>query len=189
MRVFRKLLSYEIGRLREHLLRLSPADRRLRFFAGIGEEPIADHCRRIDFMRAVIIGFFEGGVLRGAAELYFGGPAGACAELAFTLEAAWQDQHIGTDLLNLAIMVAENRGVRTVEMICLLENHRVQHIVHKFNGRLDMVDDQAEANLTAPFPTQLSLWEEAAMEGMGLITGWLEAFLRPVIAAAAPQAA
>ena len=38
MRVFRKLMPYEIWRLREHLLRLTAADRRLRFFAGVNDD-------------------------------------------------------------------------------------------------------------------------------------------------------
>jgi hypothetical protein len=189
MHVFRKLLPYEAWRLREHLLRLSPADRHLRFCAGVGEETIVERCRRIDFVRTIIIGFFEEGVLRGAAELHLGSPASPCAELAITMESAWQDHHIGTDLLNHAITVAENRGVRAVEMACLLENHRMQHIVRKLHGRLEIVEDQAAANLRVPFPTQLSLWSEAAMEGIGLVTVWLEAFRRPAVGDAAPEAA
>lgn len=189
MHVFRKLLPYEAWRLREHLLRLSPTDRHLRFCAGVADEIIVERCRRIDFMRTIIIGFFADGVLRGAAELHLGDPASPGAELAITMEGAWQDHHIGTDLLNHAITVAENRGVRSVEMICLMENHRMQHIVRKLHGRLEIIDDQAEANLKVPFPTQLSLWSEAAMEGMGLITLWLEAFRRPAVVDAPPKAA
>lgn len=177
MRVFRKLLPYEIWRLREHLLRLSAADRRWRFFAGVGADFIADHCRRIDCRWALVIGYFEAGVLRGAAELHLAGPLGGRAELAVTVESAWQDRQIGTELLGHAITIAENRGVRAVEMICLLDNHRMQHIARKFTGRLDIVDNRAEANLMVPYPTQISLWQEAAMDGMGLMTSWLEQFL------------
>ncbi|MDB5408130.1 MAG: acetyltransferase, family [Rhodospirillales bacterium] len=175
MRVFRKILPFETWRLSEHLLRLSPEDRRLRFLAEVGEAAIAEHCRGIDFMRTVVIGFFEAGVLRGAAELHFDRAASG-AELAITLEGDWQDRHIGTELLGHAITIAENRGVRTMAMLCLLDNRRMQHIVRKLDGRLEIVDDQAEARLKVPRPTQQSLWEEAAMEGLGLISGWLEVF-------------
>jgi GNAT superfamily N-acetyltransferase len=178
MRVFRKLLPYEIWRLREHLLRLSSTDRRLRFCGGVAAEFIVDYCRRIDWLRAVVIGCFEEGVLRGAAELHFADDLGrhftGTAELAVTVEGAWQDRGIGTELLEHAITIAENRGVRTIEMICLLDNARMQHVARKFTDRLAIVDDQAAANLRLPFPTQLSLWREAAMEGLGLLSGWLE---------------
>lgn len=176
MRVFRKLMPYEIWRLREHLLRLTPADRRLRFFAGVNDDFIHDHCRRLDALRAIVIGFFEDGVLRGAAELHLAGDLAGRAELAITVESGWQGHHIGTELLGHAITIAENRGMRSIEMVCLIDNRRMQHVARKFTDRLDVVEDQAEAHLKVPYPTQLSLWQEAAMDGIGLVTSWLEQF-------------
>jgi RimJ/RimL family protein N-acetyltransferase len=176
MRVFRKLLPYEIWRLREHLLRLTAADRRLRFFAGVNDDYIDTHCRRLDALRAIVVGFFEDGVLRGAAELHLAGDFAGRAELAVTVESDWQGNHIGTELLGHAITVAENRGMRTIEMVCLIDNRRMQHVARKFTDRLDVVDGQAEAHLKVPYPTQLSLWQEATMDSMGLMTSWLERF-------------
>jgi RimJ/RimL family protein N-acetyltransferase len=176
MRVFRKLLPYEIWRLREHLLRLSPDDRRTRFFAGVSDGYIDEHCRRLGTLRAIVIGFFEAGALRGAAELHFPGDFEGRAELAITVESDWQAHHIGTELLSHAITVAENRGMRSIEMVCLIDNRRMQHVARKFTDRLDMLEDQAEAHLKVPYPTQLSLWQEAAMDGMALMTSWLEQF-------------
>jgi RimJ/RimL family protein N-acetyltransferase len=176
MRVFRKLLPYEIWRLREHLLRLTLADRRLRFFAGVNDDYIDSHCRRLDALRAIVVGFFEDGVLRGAAELHLAGDFAGRAELAITVESDWQGHHIGTELLGHAITVAENRGMRTIEMVCLIDNRRMQHVARKFTDRLDVVDDQAEAHLKVPYPTQLSVWQEATMDGLGLMTSWLERF-------------
>src|SRR5438270_9220782 len=176
MRVFRKLLPYEIWRLREHLLRLSPDDRRTRFFAGVSDGYIDDHCRRLGTLRAIVIGFFEAGALRGAAELHLPGDFEGRAELAITVESDWQAHHIGTELLSHAITVAENRGMRMIEMVCLIDNRRMQHVARKFTDRLDVVEDQAEAHLKVPYPTQLSLWQEAAMDGMALMTSWLEQF-------------
>ncbi len=177
MRVYRKLLPYEIWRLREHLLRLSAADRRLRFFVGVGSDFIAGHCRRVACLPAIVVGFFEDGVLRGAAELHIADAFVGLAELAVTVESGWQDRHIGTTLLDHAITIAENRGVRSIEMICLPDNRRMQHVARKFTARLVIVDDQAAADVKVPFPTQLSLWQEAAMDGMAVMTGWLEQLL------------
>jgi RimJ/RimL family protein N-acetyltransferase len=176
MRVFRKLLPYETWRLNDHLLRLTAEDRCLRFFAGVSDAYIANHCRRIDGLRAIVVGFFESGVLRGAAELYLASDFSGRAELAVTVEGAWQAHHFGTELLDHAITIAENRGMRTIEMVCLIDNRRMQHVARKFTDRLVIVDDQAEAHLKVPFPTQLSVWQEAAMDGMGLMTSWLEQF-------------
>jgi RimJ/RimL family protein N-acetyltransferase len=176
MRVFRKLMPFEIWRLREHLLRLTAADRRLRFFVGVNDDYIDNHCRRLDALHVIIIGVFEDGVLRGAAELHLRGDLAGRAELAITVEGAWQGHHLGTELLGHTITIAENRGMRSIEMVCLLDNHRMQHVARKFTDRLDVVEDQAEAHLKVPYPTQLSLWQEAAMDGMALMAGWLEQF-------------
>src|SRR5471032_1381180 len=116
MYAYRKLLPYEMWRLREHLLRLSPADRRLRFFNAVGDVFIAEHCRRVACLGAVVIGYFELGVLRGAAELHRGENLGDRAELALTVESEWQAHHVGTELLDRAITIAENRGVRVIQM-------------------------------------------------------------------------
>jgi GNAT superfamily N-acetyltransferase len=179
MHVYRKLMPYEIWRLREHLLRLSPADRRLRFFSAVGDAFIAEHCRRVACSGAVVIGYFEVGVLRGAAELHLGEHVGDRAELALTVESEWQAHHAGTELLDRAITVAENRGVRVIQMLCLLDNHRMQHVALKFTDRLVIEENQSEADVKVPFPTQVSLWQEAAMDGIGLLTCWLDQFVAP----------
>jgi hypothetical protein len=173
MHVYRKLMPHEIGRLQEHLLRLTPADRRLRFFCAVGDAFIAEHCRRIASAGAIVIGYFEAGVLRGAAELHLGDRA----ELALTVEGERQCHHIGTELIERAITIAENRNVRMIQMICLLDNRRMQHVALKFTDRLIFEDDQAEADLDIPRPTQLSLWREAVMDSTGLMNCCLDDFV------------
>jgi GNAT superfamily N-acetyltransferase len=177
MHVYRKLMPYEIWRLEEHLLRLSPADRRLRFFSAVGDAFIAEHCRHVACSGAIVIGYFELGVLRGAAELHLGEHLGDRAELALTVESDWQAHHVGTELVDLAITIAENRGVRVIQMLCLLDNRRMQHVALKFTDRLIIEEDQTEADVRVPFPTQLSLWQEAVMDSTGLLTCWLDQFV------------
>jgi hypothetical protein len=177
MHVYRKLMSYEIWRLQEHLLRLSSADRRLRFFSAVGDTFIVEHCRHVACSSAIVIGYFELGVLRGAAELHLGEHLGDRAELALTVESAWQAHHVGTELVDRAITIAENRSVRVIQMLCLLDNRRMQHVALKFTDRLLIEEDQTEADVKVPFPTQLSLWQEAVMDSTGLLTCWLDQFV------------
>lgn len=176
MRVFRKLAPFESWRLRDHLLRLDAEDRLKRFSGAVGEAFIAEHCRRIDWLNAVVIGCFEDGVLRGAAELWPDTPLAGRAELAVTVERPFQNRGIGTALLGRAVTVAGNRAVRSLYMICLLDNRRIQHIARKFDGALTLHDDQAEADITVPYPTQLSLWEEAAADGFGFVGMLMDQF-------------
>lgn len=167
MRVYSKLLPFEAWRLEEHLLRLDNEERRMRFSGGVGPEFVARHCRELNWMKVVVIGCFEAGVLRGAAELWLDTPEHGQAELAISVEHDWQDQGIGTELLARATTIARNRAISEIYMLCLNDNRRIQRIVQKMNGRLVLGDDQTEASLAVPFPTQLSIWEEAAFDGLG----------------------
>jgi GNAT superfamily N-acetyltransferase len=191
MRTFRQLNPFESWRLSEHLLRLGAEDRQLRFCGSVGDTYILAHCDKIDWLRAVIIGFFEDGVLRGAAELQLETGVPGRAELAVTVEPQWRDLGIGTELLRYAITLAGNRAMRSLYMICLLDNHRMQHIARKFTDRLTVREDEAEADLTVPFPTHVTLWEEAATEGMGLLATVLDngplGMLRQILPAASQQ--
>jgi GNAT superfamily N-acetyltransferase len=189
MRVFRKLHPFEQGQLRDHLLRLDPEDRRRRFFGGMSDAAVAERCRRIDWLRTMVIGFFEDGVLRGAAELSLEDrrrfpPA---AELALSVESAWQDQGIGSELVRRMLLAAANRGIVSVQMLCLAENHRIQRIAIKHSGRLWHQHGELEAAIDVPFASHLSFVEEAVADGIGLIGYWTE--LAPALAALRPGVA
>jgi GNAT superfamily N-acetyltransferase len=82
------------------------------------------------------------------------------AELAVTVEDAWQDHGIGTELLRRAIGHARNRGLKSLYMICLTDNRRMQAVARKFEGELSFEGSQVEADIVVPFPTQMSLLAE-----------------------------
>ncbi len=176
MRVYRKLVPFEYPRLERHLLRLDAEDRARRFSGSVGDAAVTAHCRRLDWLRAVVVGCFDDGALRGAAELWLDPSPAGRAELAITVERPWQGHGIGSALLGRALLVAGNRSARSLSMLCLLDNRRMQHLARKFGGRLVLAADQAEADLVVPYPTQLSLWEEAAGEGLGFVGSWVEQF-------------
>lgn len=161
MRVYRKLLPTEGLLFQEHLVRLSPEDRLSRFAGGVSAATLVEHVRRFDWRTGWLIGCFEDGTLRGIAELRWLEPGfGWRAELAVTVEAAFQDQGVGTELLRLAIVHARNRGLKSLCMICLTDNRRMQAIARKFEGDLIFADSQVEADISVPFPTQFTLLAE-----------------------------
>ena len=173
MRVYRKLFPFDLAQFRAHLLRLSPGDRRCRFFGGISDAGIADYCARIDWYRTAIIGCFDGGTLRGAVELHSAAPlVMRAAEVAVTVEPDWQDRGIGTDLLRRAIVFARNRGLAAISMLCLTDNRRMQAIARKLDSALSFAEGDVAADLRLPFPTQVSLLEEAFADGAGLFGAW-----------------
>jgi RimJ/RimL family protein N-acetyltransferase len=173
MRVYRKLLPTDLPEFRAHLLRLSPDDRQSRFWASVTDRAIADYCTRVDWLKTIIIGCFDDGALRGAAELRFEDPRVAWrAEVAVTVEASAQGQGVGTDLLGQLIVIARNRGLKSLIMLCLLDNARMQRIARRYDGALKIEQGQVEAGIAMPFPTQISLLQEALFDGRGLAATW-----------------
>jgi RimJ/RimL family protein N-acetyltransferase len=166
MHVYRKLVPAEIGLFHEHLLRLTPEDRHCRFAGFISDARIADYCSNIDWFRAIIVSCFVDGALRGVAELRLDDPRlGWRCELAVTVEDAWQSRGIGTALLRRAITICRNRAIRSIYMICLVENRRMQRIARRFDGELVFAEGEAEARVALPFPDQFTLAREALEEG------------------------
>jgi GNAT superfamily N-acetyltransferase len=173
MHVFRKLVPAEIGLFHDHLLRLTPEDRHCRFSGSVSDFVIAEHCARIDWFRTVVIGCFIDGDLRGAAELRLDDSrVGWRSELAVTVERDWQDQGNGTELLRRSITVCRNRGIRSIYMICLLENRRMQRIARRFEGDLVLGDGEAEAQIALPFPDPFTVAREALDEGAAWMLAW-----------------
>jgi GNAT superfamily N-acetyltransferase len=180
MRVFRKLWPMERSKLRDHILRLSGPDRLRRFSGTLSDEAVSAYCDRIAWQRGYVIGCFIEGQLRAVAELRFDDPyRPGRAETAISVATQWQGQGIGAELLRYAVTVARNRSARTLYMICLTENERMQHIVRYFTDALRFRGAQAEADIALPFPTFLSLCTEAAVDASGLIGAVLEQFGAP----------
>jgi GNAT superfamily N-acetyltransferase len=168
MRVYRKLLAAEWSRLRDHLLRLDPADRHCRFAGHVGDAVVESYCRAIPWLSTVVVGVFEDGVLRGAAECRWLGPSRPrTVELAVTVEKPWQDQGIGSALVSRVLTIARNRGVVSVFMLCLTDNRAMQAIVRKHAGDLRYAEGDVEATIAVPFPTNVSVIEEAMADWTG----------------------
>lgn len=169
MRIYRKLVAAEALRLRDHLLRLSPLDRHCRFAGHVSDAVIDSYCRRIPWLGTVVVGRFEDGVLRAAAECRWLGPAQLrSVEVAVTVEPEWQGQGIGTELVRRVVTVARNRGAASIFMLCLTDNRPMQAIARKLAGDLRFVDGEVEVRIAVPFATNASLMQEALADLSGL---------------------
>ncbi|MBI1209384.1 MAG: GNAT family N-acetyltransferase [Azospirillum sp.] len=143
MLVYRKLLPTEVGDYRDHLIRLDRDDRYARFSGTVSDAAIARHCQHLDWPAALLLGVFDGGVLRAAAELR---AATALwpdqAEIALSVERPYQSQGVGAGLLGRGLTIARNRGIRSVKMVCHLDNRRVMKLARRFQGKVVLeVDD------------------------------------------------
>src|SRR5947208_10143028 len=169
----RRLWFGETELYRQHLLRLDPESRRNRFGGAVSDEFIAHYAEPFALSGAIIYGSFVDGVLRGAAELRLLTREGE-AEPALSVERRWQSHGVGTALLERVLLVAGNREIKRLHMICLAENRRVQQLARKFDAELAFQSGSVVADLIAPRPTPISLIRELVAAGAELPTAMLD---------------
>jgi GNAT superfamily N-acetyltransferase len=171
----RKLWPTETHIFRDHLLRLDGESRRMRFAHGVSEAFIADYASGMDAMNSVVYGYFVDGELHAAAELRKLGMAwGDNAEAAFSVEADYQNQGVGTELMGRVIKAARNRGVRHLYMSCLAENGRMQAIAQKHDAVLRYELGDVIGDIVPPAPSYFSFLLEAVEDRVGFMIAVLD---------------
>ena len=172
----RKLWIGETDAYRDHLLRLDPDSRRRRFSGAVSDEFIARHAATANELGVVVHGFFVDGVLRGAAELrHIGSVLTHEAEAAFSIEQPWQSHGVGTELLERTLLSARNRGIKSLQMLCLADNQRMQQLARKFEAGFKFDFGSVVGEVDPPRSTPLSLMREAFADTHGVATAILDA--------------
>lgn len=168
---YRKLSAAERPLLRDHLLRLTPDDRALRFLSDVSVAHVEQYCSRVDDHYRVVIGYFVAGVMRGAGEIVFNaGPTWlAGCEVALSVEHDFQNRGVGAELLRRLLVLARNRGVSKVTMLCLRSNRRMQTLAKKFEGELHFAAGDVEGTLYPRWPDAASLFEESWEQGCAML--------------------
>lgn len=176
----RKLWPADRDELRDHLLRLDPESRRMRFAMPANDWAIERYARGALDVSGVAYGYFEDHVLRGAAELRpFEGVLPAVAEAAFSIETPWQNSGLGTELLGRLLLAARNRAIRTLYMTCLAENARMQAVARKHDAALRFEHGTVAGEIVQPYPTPLSLLREALDDSSTLMMAVFDLAPRP----------
>lgn len=161
--------------IREHFLRLDAPARRARFCGAIGNSGVSKYARSVVVPGSIACGAFVDRPLIGLAELhglFRSWPL--TAEAAFSVEPKWQDNGVGDALFERMFAIAQNRGVKTLQMMCLKENRCMQHLASKHRAQLLADHDETVATLYANWPTPSSIVEEI----VGEIRGQAHIFLR-----------
>ena len=142
---------------------------------ALSDEAVKEYCEDLDSRHTVLVGFFCDGVLRGLAEVNVPDSRfPILSEIAVTVETAWQDHGVATELLRRALAVARNRSVRGVHVTCVGHNSRIQRIAEKFGARFQCKDGECEADMAIAAPTYASLCEEAIDDGFGWMNLWID---------------
>lgn len=180
----RKLWPTETGKFRDHLLRLDKESRRMRFAHCVSDSFIEDYASRMAEFGSVVYGFILQGRVRAAAELRrLGDTWGEEAEAAFSVEKAYQDQGIGTELMGRIVRSARNRAIRRLYMSCLAENSKMQAIARKHEADLRFEYGEVIGEIMPETPNYFSIMAEAAEDRVGFMIAVLELQSRMVRAA------
>jgi len=180
----RKLWPQEQTMFRDHLLRLDKASRTMRFAHGVSDSFIEDYARHMADAGSTVFAYIADGEVRAAAELKkLGDTWGREAEAAFSVEAAYQDQGIGSDLMGRVIRAARNRGVHLIYMSCLASNGKMQAIARKHEADLRFELGEVIGEIVPREANYFSILEEAVEDRVGFMMAVLDLQRRFVKAA------
>jgi hypothetical protein len=180
----RRLWPTETDKFRDHLLRLDKHSRRLRFAHAVSDAFIEDYASRMCEYGSLVYAHVVDGKVRGAAELRrLGDGWGEEAEAAFSVEMAYQDNGVGSDLMGRVVRAARNRRVRRLYMSCLAENAKMQVIARKHEAVLRFEYGEVIGEILPETPDYFSMVTEAAEDRVGFMIAVLDLQSRMVRAA------
>ena len=164
----RKLWPTETNAFRDHLLRLDPDSRRMRFAHTVSAAFVEDYAGRMNDMGSIVFAYTEGAEVRAAAELRkLGDRWGTEAEAAFSVEKDFQDHGLGTELMGRVIRSARNRGIHRLYMSCLVENSNMQAIARKHEADLKFEYGEVIGEILPQSPNYFSMLAEAVEDRVG----------------------
>ncbi len=132
----RKLYKEDFILFENHLKRLSPEERLLRFDFVISDEQIHHYVQNIN-VQDIVIGLFSSNQVIGAAHLsvskHESFEAGKI-ELGISVETEYQGLGLGTDLMYAAMTIGEHEGFKKLEILCQSQNLPMIRIANKFGA-------------------------------------------------------
>ncbi len=168
--VIRRLWPTDHDQISAHFGQLDANTRRLRFGGAVSDSFVESYAGRLIELGSLLYGAFPDGQLRALGELRgLMDDWPASAEAAFSVQQPWQDQGLGAALMDRVVAAAQNRGVKSLHMICLRENEKMRHLALKHDAVLDFNRYEVEATLDRPWPTAFSLAEEIAGDARGFV--------------------
>ena len=188
--VVRRLYRPDLPAFRDHLIRLDPETRYYRFGLRVSDEYLGQYAELCFEPGAMTYGYFEDGVVRGAAELRLFAsqdePAVKDAEAAFSVEKPWRRRGIGAELMSHVVLAARNRRVAKLTIFCLRHNTAMLNLARKFEADLKFELNDVTGRLVARAPNALSLWREFVDNAHDLGSTVLDAQARLFRSAASP---
>ncbi|MGB3243559.1 MAG: GNAT family N-acetyltransferase [Sulfitobacter sp.] len=117
---------------------------------------------------SIVCGASVDGELRGLVELRRDfHDWSSSREVAFSVEPEWQNLGIGDALFERMYAIAQNRSIRTLQIMCQKDNNRMKHLAIKHHAELRYGEDAVEAVLHPHWPTPVSMAKEIIGETNG----------------------
>lgn len=130
----------------EHLLRLSRADRYLRFCTAASDDFIQNYVAKVmSFDGDLCYGAFEDGKLVGLAHIAV--VSETSCELAFSIDETHRGSGLARNLMKTAIARCRELGMQKLCMSCLRQNKKMQALATSFGLNMTITYDEAYAEL------------------------------------------
>src|SRR5574343_68225 len=129
--------------LTEHLLRLKPEDRYLRFFNAMTDFAIEKYISKVDFTSHGIFVIFDEAGANIVAFLHaskFDGEIENEYELGMTVDEEHRGSGIGYELFKTGVSWAKSMVCKRIYVNCLYQNKAMQKIAEKFNMETKSID-------------------------------------------------
>ena len=142
------LSAEDASRLAAHLLRLCPADRSLRFAAGlVTDETIRRYVAGIRFATDAVLGLVDaqGSVVGFAHGCVYSSGGRTHIEAAFSVDAERRRLGFGTRLMRAVESFAEDTGADALVGICVSRNLPMRRIFERTGMTMSREDDEMHA--------------------------------------------
>ena len=152
-------------RILKHLLKLSPADRYLRFGYAASDEQVHRYVGHLDFERDELYGVFNRRLeLIAMAHLAFASTREheKCAEFGVSVVKPSRGRGFGARLFDRAVMAARTKGVSMMFIHALSENTAMLKIARNAGATVERDGSESEAYLKLP-PAGLDTHVESLM--------------------------
>ena len=142
----------------EHLLALTPEDRRLRFGTPSADESIARYVESIDFARDTVFGIYDD--MNALVGMTHVAQLDDAVELGLSVHPSRRREGLAQTMFRRAALHARNRGIGELYMHCLSENAAMMHIARKSGMRIVLDGSDRDAWLALPRATPITVGEE-----------------------------
>src|SRR5438094_10367188 len=138
----------ELPQLRDHLLRLGRTSRHDRFHGFMDDSFIERYAEKCANDGTIVIGFFEDGVVRGAAELHPPDKSpDSLPEIAFSVETSVRRKGVGSILFRKLIAEARAKGYQSLRITTGAQNEAMRALASKFGAHLTFRYGESTGNI------------------------------------------